>query len=130
MVALGATVQVSLPPPKRFDRPRLIVPATAVSDILGKKAARAAPILALAARSRLSASAMSGRRNNIVESRFPGNCAIVEPFGDSPVGNSSAGTVAPTSKLRRSEEHTSELQSLMRSSYAVFCLKKNKHKTK
>src|SRR3546814_2769042 len=29
---------------------------------------------------------------------------------------------------RRSEEHTSELQSLMRSSYAVFCLqKKNQH---
>src|SRR3546814_6053236 len=27
----------------------------------------------------------------------------------------------------RSEEHTSELQSLMRISYAVFCLKKNKH---
>src|SRR3546814_10630821 len=31
--------------------------------------------------------------------------------------------------VRRSEEHTSELQSLMRISYAVFCLKKkNKHK--
>src|SRR3546814_10780315 len=31
----------------------------------------------------------------------------------------------------RSEEHTSELQSLMRISYAVFCLKKkNKYKTK
>src|SRR3546814_8928939 len=29
-------------------------------------------------------------------------------------------------KLLRSEEHTSELQSLMRISYAVFCLKKNK----
>src|SRR3546814_2695123 len=27
---------------------------------------------------------------------------------------------------KRSEEHTSELQSLMRSSYAVFCLKKKK----
>src|SRR3546814_4228253 len=27
----------------------------------------------------------------------------------------------------RSEEHTSELQSLMRNSYAVFCLKKKKH---
>src|SRR3546814_8222621 len=27
---------------------------------------------------------------------------------------------------RRSEEHTSELQSLMRNSYDVFCLKKNK----
>src|SRR3546814_7214589 len=82
MVALGATVQVSLPPPKRFDRPRLIVPATAVSDILEKKAARAAPMLALAARSRLSASAVSGRGNNIVESRCPGNCALGEPFGE------------------------------------------------
>src|SRR3546814_4678469 len=30
---------------------------------------------------------------------------------------------------RRSEEHTSELQSLMRISYAVFCLKKKKMKT-
>src|SRR3546814_9284293 len=30
----------------------------------------------------------------------------------------------------RSEEHTSELQSLMRISYAVFCLKKKKHKCK
>src|SRR3546814_1255791 len=30
--------------------------------------------------------------------------------------------------LRRSEEHTSELQSLMRTSYAVFCLKKKKTK--
>src|SRR3546814_9316870 len=29
----------------------------------------------------------------------------------------------------RSEEHTSELQSLMRISYAVFCLKKNKQIT-
>src|SRR3546814_5791074 len=29
--------------------------------------------------------------------------------------------------LGRSEEHTSELQSLMRISYAVFCLKKKKH---
>src|SRR3546814_7129736 len=30
---------------------------------------------------------------------------------------------------RRSEEHTSELQSLMRISYAVFCLKKKKNTT-
>src|SRR3546814_10799470 len=30
----------------------------------------------------------------------------------------------------RSEEHTSELQSLMRISYAVFCLKKKTHRTK
>src|SRR3546814_9105477 len=31
----------------------------------------------------------------------------------------------PRCRCRRSEEHTSELQSLMRISYAVFCLKKN-----
>src|SRR3546814_3238420 len=31
-------------------------------------------------------------------------------------------------EFERSEEHTSELQSLMRISYAVFCLKKKKHK--
>src|SRR3546814_8519057 len=30
--------------------------------------------------------------------------------------------------ISRSEEHTSELQSLMRNSYAVFCLKKKKQK--
>src|SRR3546814_2007277 len=30
---------------------------------------------------------------------------------------------------KRSEEHTSELQSLMRTSYAVFCLKKQKQNT-
>src|SRR3546814_10232488 len=32
-------------------------------------------------------------------------------------------------RLERSEEHTSELQSLMRISYAVFCLKKKKNTT-
>src|SRR3546814_10072341 len=36
-----------------------------------------------------------------------------------------SGTVQPRPDIR-SEEHTSELQSLMRISYAVFCLKKKK----
>src|SRR3546814_1010667 len=35
------------------------------------------------------------------------------------------GLPGPAALLARSEEHTSELQSLMRISYAVFCLKKN-----
>src|SRR3546814_4365336 len=35
------------------------------------------------------------------------------------------GLVEEFGSLVRSEEHTSELQSLMRISYAVFCLKKN-----
>src|SRR3546814_4425422 len=48
-----------------------------------------------------------------------------------PEGLSSSGGRCPTGKGRlatRSEEHTSELQSLMRISYAVFCLKKKKTK--
>src|SRR3546814_3613816 len=36
------------------------------------------------------------------------------------------GAVRPGDGSSRSEEHTSELQSLMRISYAVFCLKKKK----
>src|SRR3546814_10583091 len=36
------------------------------------------------------------------------------------------GIQGPDPKSLRSEEHTSELQSLMRISYAVFCLKKKK----
>src|SRR3546814_2928773 len=39
----------------------------------------------------------------------------IHPLGKSPI-------------VTRSEEHTSELQSLMRISYAVFCLKKKKQK--
>src|SRR3546814_2559327 len=39
----------------------------------------------------------------------------------------SNGNGARLRRLSRSEEHTSELQSLMRTSYAVFCLKKTTH---
>src|SRR3546814_3584586 len=39
---------------------------------------------------------------------------------------SSCTTTRPKATTVRSEEHTSELQSLMRISYAVFCLKKKK----
>src|SRR3546814_5330043 len=38
-------------------------------------------------------------------------------------------TAVDFAEQMRSEEHTSELQSLMRISYAVFCLKKKKHNT-
>src|SRR3546814_7979724 len=60
----------------------------------------------------------------------------VEPFarisavlGGETVTGSFPGTTKLTS-IGRSEEHTSELQSLMRISYAVFCLKKKKTKKK
>src|SRR3546814_3927180 len=52
------------------------------------------------------------------------------------LARSNALSVPPTMKVNvppaaaRSEEHTSELQSLMRISYAVFCLKKKKKQKK
>src|SRR3546814_5240263 len=45
------------------------------------------------------------------------------------VGTSEPGRRVWSVAVARSEEHTSELQSLMRISYAVLCLKKHKHRT-
>src|SRR3546814_4271624 len=53
---------------------------------------------------------------------FPGH-AIAHRVPDLGVGQA---LVRPHHRFVRSEEHTSELQSLMRISYAVFCLKKKK----
>src|SRR3546814_7909366 len=47
------------------------------------------------------------------------SCSQISPKGS---------RTAPSGCHARSEEHTSELQSLMRISYAVFCLKKKKQK--
>src|SRR3546814_7441712 len=46
-----------------------------------------------------------------------------------PGGNSARCSGSDGRGADRSEEHTSELQSLMRISYAVFCLKKKKYDT-
>src|SRR3546814_2452080 len=76
--------------------------------------------------------------------RYQGICAMVNPM----LANATAAAAAAsdrasvperrtplsapacveTSAASRSEEHTSELQSLMPTSYAVFCLKKKKNK--
>src|SRR3546814_2303597 len=71
---------------------------------------------------------------------WPSCCLPIRPT----CRNTSAGSTMPLCRARagacadrwrcgctgpaRSEEHTSELQSLMRTSYAVFCLKKKKQK--
>src|SRR3546814_6505913 len=51
------------------------------------------------------------------------------PYRGAMKQNFVTGLLYPTrhEKITRSEEHTSELQSLMRTSYAVFCLKKKKY---
>src|SRR3546814_3060336 len=55
-----------------------------------------------------------------------GQPVLLKPFGDPVVKESTIQTPAGSGILTRSEEHTSELQSLMRISYAVFCLTKKK----
>src|SRR3546814_6198369 len=50
--------------------------------------------------------------------------------GEGKRGMATGRPVGLLSQWLRSEEHTSELQSLMRISYAVFCLKKKKKKPK
>src|SRR3546814_8902554 len=51
-------------------------------------------------------------------------------FGQAQFAKAAARAGAEQPQVVRSEEHTSELQSLMRISYAVFCLKKKKNKKK
>src|SRR3546814_7123906 len=51
----------------------------------------------------------------------PMTASLASPGG----GQDAVGPIG-TPRVNRSEEHTSELQSLMRISYAVFCLKKKK----
>src|SRR3546814_7880048 len=57
--------------------------------------------------------------------------AAVQLFGDRGFAATTMRDLAAAVGIKapaiRSEEHTSELQSLMRISYAVFCLKKNKN---
>src|SRR3546814_6768213 len=52
--------------------------------------------------------------------------AGLPPVSRSPLSSRTHTNKDPRTEARRSEEHTSELQSLMRISYAVFCLKKKK----
>src|SRR3546814_9647638 len=62
---------------------------------------------------------------------WPGDASggwVLAHIHSQPAGCDSALPGAHLDALR-SEEHTSELQSLMRISYAVFCLKKKKHTT-
>src|SRR3546814_9918603 len=69
-----------------------------------------------------------GRQRRQIEDRTLELDALAERYGaPRPIG-SDRGHTRPDLPIigERSEEHTSELQSLMRISYAVFCLKKKK----
>src|SRR3546814_1988318 len=74
-------------------------------------------INARAARYRAAAAADADRGGAIAPDRRPRNVRC----------NTGNRDWRPCRRNGRSEEHTSELQSLMRISYAVFCLKKKKN---
>src|SRR3546814_8231355 len=68
----------------------------------------------------------------LFRSKFEFSKTEIFPVGDyfSPtdaIGPGGSFVYGSANPLARSEEHTSELQSLMRISYAVFCLKKKKY---
>src|SRR3546814_9622132 len=71
----------------------------------------------LRARNRKSASQRSGRSWSAIDSKL---CI-------SGIQRSSIALRKAATRVTSSDEHTSELQSLMRISYAVFCLKKNQN---
>src|SRR3546814_3187304 len=58
--------------------------------------------------------------------RASGSRSVLVSRGHGPGSRAAGRAGADPAKVARSEEHTSELQSLMRISYAVFCLKKKK----
>src|SRR3546814_8931696 len=64
--------------------------------------------------------------NSVEREKFTRWFSSFWDYGIADSGNQGDGQRDP---LVRSEEHTSELQSLMRISYAVFCLKKKTEKT-
>src|SRR3546814_1684380 len=76
-------------------------------------------------RIRISANAAGGRHTVCFHVAIPASLVVRADCSISrPTKTSKASWL-----ISRSEEHTSELQSLMRISYAVFCLKKKQHIT-
>src|SRR3546814_9968453 len=76
-----------------------------------------------------TASMHGGQESTLLSMALPllhhGMVLVGIPYTEAALSSTRSGGT-PYGASHRSEEHTSELQSLMRSSYAVFCLKKKK----
>src|SRR3546814_3615402 len=81
-------------------------------------------------RSGIPYAGQTGIRRRFYHHRWSGSSGTTNRFVWKPGGSSISRQANRYRRKnrKRSEEHTSELQSLMRISYAVFCLKKKKHK--
>src|SRR3546814_8374676 len=69
-------------------------------------------------------------RPNFSKTSPPNHISVCDPYIPDFGFSENRGSTKPQKTAVRSEEHTSELQSLMHRSYAVFCLKTKKKKTK
>src|SRR3546814_9917435 len=81
-------------------------------------------ILACDSSARMSGLRASSRAAGMPLSFFSLCCAAVAVRQSATAAAQTATSTGRAARQARSEEHTSELQSLMRISYAVFCLKK------
>ena len=93
--------QPNAPPVNRLVSAVLAKPSKPVSVILGKSAARAAPMSAFAARSWNSAWSTSGRRSRTYEFKPAGSSATVGPAWSIDAGRRVGSIGAPTSSCKR-----------------------------
>src|SRR3546814_2146318 len=96
-----------------------------ITDVSDAEPVDAHTVFRLASLSKAFAGTITGLLVNEGALRWDSHVADYMPsLQFSEPGAAQQLTVAEVLSQRRSEEHTSELQSLMRISYAVFCLKK------
>src|SRR3546814_7446025 len=129
--------------PPRSTRTYTLFPYTTLfrSILLRRFPDRSNQIVFVIAKRQLCSDAKQGRQCH-TGNQAPGvivhtilESGITGRIGRRCIVNYKAGAVRPNDAMPgdqhpRSEEHTSELQSLMRNSYAVFCLQKKKTKNK
>src|SRR3546814_6871130 len=101
-------------------------PTAAVALVLDESGS----MLADAGNNRIRINVLRDAAKSLVDELYDDNGLTLISFADTAAKLTDLAEAGPLgSTVRgRSEEHTSELQSLMRISYAVFCLKKQKHK--
>src|SRR3546814_8666937 len=122
--------------PPRSTRTDPLFPYTTLfrSDRIVIGIARSDILIAIAAHRSAAARVESPRRRDCVPVSSPYSPHPGAPCKHYPITNGLIEApvdlrpdITKGARLERSEEHTSELQSHMRHSYAVFCLKKKKH---
>src|SRR3546814_1432175 len=101
-----------------------------LSDRMGAPTPQSPPLKGGEARPPFPLPAREGARGWVLAALIPlAACAAPYERPSAEFAPSYAPPVTQPAQPTRSEEHTSELQSLMRISYAVFCLKKKNNHT-